>query len=88
MRQVLGLIGEHATPTSVDITADTRSYRFAIEAAGLSPGALAGKPASRLSRVQDTAAQAGISIAIQPVPGGTQFTCQLPLTGYTRDDRG
>ena len=33
LRQLLAVIGEHATPTSVDIAAATGSYSLAIEAA-------------------------------------------------------
>ena len=87
LRQLLGLIGEHATPTSIAIAADTSTYSLTIEAAALSPGAPTGAPASWFSAVQARAAQAGAGIAAQPAPGGgTRFTCQLPMMGYARDD--
>jgi len=78
LRRLLGLIGEHATPIGIDITADTSSYSLTIEAALLSSGASAGEPAGWFSSVQAEAARTGISIAIQPMPGGTRFTCRLP----------
>jgi signal transduction histidine kinase len=80
LRQLLGLIGEHATPTGIEITADTVWYRLTIEAASLSPCASAGESASWLSSVQASAAQTGVGVAIEPVPGGTRFTCQLPAS--------
>jgi hypothetical protein len=86
LRQALGLLGEHATPTSIDIVADTSSYSLTIEAAALSPGTPAGGPASWLSSVQAAAAQAGTGVAIQPVPGGTRITCQLPITPHSPAD--
>lgn len=85
LRQVLGLIGEHATPTSVDITADLSSYSLTIDAATLAPatlrrGTLTGDPASWPSSVQAAAAQTGVSVAFQLIPGGMRFTCRLPMT--------
>lgn len=77
LRQLLGVIGEHATPTSVDIAAGG-SYSLIIEAAPLSPCPSAAGPASWFASVQARAAQTGIGVAIEPVPGGTRFTCQLP----------
>lgn len=79
LRQLLGLIGEHATPTSIDIAADSGSYSLTIEAATLAPGWPAGEPASWFSSVQATAIQTGVSIAIQPLPGGTRITCLVPI---------
>jgi signal transduction histidine kinase len=87
LRQLLGLIGEHATPTSIAIAADTSTCSLTIEAAALPPGAPPGAPASWFSAVRARAAQAGAGIAARPAPGGgTRFTCQLPMTGYARDD--
>jgi hypothetical protein len=79
LRQLLAVIGEHATPTSVDIAAATGSYNLAIEAAPLSLCAPAAEPASWFASVQASAAQTGIGVAIEPVPGGTRFICQLPV---------
>jgi Histidine kinase len=80
LRQILGLIGEHATPASVDIAADTSSYSLTIDAATLSPGTPTGEPASWLSSIQAAAAQSGVSVAFQPTPDGMRFTCRLPMT--------
>jgi lactam utilization protein B len=80
LRQLLGLIGEHATPASADITADTSSYILAIDAATLALGTPAGEPASWLSSVQAAAAHSGVSVGVQPIPDGMRFTCRLPMT--------
>jgi hypothetical protein len=86
LRQLLGLIGEHATPISVDITAKTGSYRLTIVAAPISPGASAAEYASWFSSVQVGAAQIGVAVAMDHAPGGTRFTCRLPL-GFGRLSR-
>ncbi len=80
LRQILGLIGEHATPASVDITADISSYSLTIDAATLSSGTLTGEPDSWPCSVQAAAAQTGVSVAFQPIPDGMRFTSQLPIT--------
>jgi signal transduction histidine kinase len=79
LRQLLALIGEHATPTSIEIAAESSSYSLTIDAATLSPGAAAGKPVRWVSGIQAAAAQTGVSVAIQPMSGGTRITCQLPM---------
>lgn len=75
---MLSLIGEYATPTSVDVTANVKSYSLAIEAVPLAPGASAGECARWLRDVHARAARNGVGVAIQPVPGGTRFTWEMP----------
>lgn len=74
LRRLLAMIGEHATPSSVDIAAEAGFYHLAIEAVPLSSGA----PASWFSVVQAGAGRAGISLAIDPAPGSIRFTGRLP----------
>ncbi len=76
---VLSLIGEHATFTSVDITADTSSYSLTIEVIPLAPGESAGERASWLSALQARTVQIGVGVAIQPMPGRIRFICELPV---------
>lgn len=78
LQLMLSLIGEHATPTSVDVTANISSYNLAIEAVPLVPGAPASECASWLGTIHARVAQTGVGVAIQPVAGGTRFTCELP----------
>lgn len=80
LRRLLALIGEHATPTSIDIAASPGSYTLTIDAAMLAPGSAAGQPPGWFPRIQATAARTGVSVATQPVPGGTRITCRLPIT--------
>ncbi len=77
LRLVLGLIGEHATPESIDITAGSSSYQLTIEAASLSPAPLASGAASWLASIEARAAQTGASVATEPLPGGVRLTCQV-----------
>lgn len=78
LQLMLSLIGEHATPTSVDVTANISSYNLAIEAVPLVPGAPASECASWLGTIHARVAQTGVGVAMQPVAGGTRFTCELP----------
>ena len=77
LRLILGLIGEHATPESIDITAGSGSYQLTIEAASLSPVPLASGAAGWLASIEARAAQTGASVDAEPIPGGVRFTCQV-----------
>lgn len=79
LRTVLGLIGEHATLVNVDIATSASSCSLTIEAVPLTPGESADERASWLSALRVRAVQIGIGVAIQPMPGGTRFSCQLPV---------
>jgi len=79
LRMILGLIGEHAALTSVDVAAGTSSYSLAIEAVPLAPDEQAAEHADWLSTLRARAAQVGVDVVIEPVPGGTRFICELPV---------
>ncbi len=79
LRMILGLIGEYAALTRVDVAAGTSSYNLAIEAVPLAPDEQAGEHAKWLSTLRARAAQVGVDVVIEPVSGGTRFVCELPV---------
>ena len=83
LRQALALIGEYATPARIDITAGDNAHDIVIEASLLGPGA--GEPARRFASLRARAAQAGIPVEIELVPGGTRFTWHARVTPGTQD---
>ena len=83
LRQALALIGEYATPARIDITAGEKAHDIVIEASLLGPGA--GEPARRFASLRARAAQAGIPVEIELVPGGTRFTWHARVPPGTQD---
>ena len=83
LRQALALIGEYATPARIDITAGDNAHDIVIEASLLGPGA--GEPARRFASLRARAAQAGIPVEIELVPGGTRFTWHARVPPGTQD---
>lgn len=78
LQLVLGLIGEYATPESIDITAVSGCYRLTVDAASLSPGTPASGAASWLAGIEERVARSGTTIAVEPVSGGIRLTCHVP----------
>jgi signal transduction histidine kinase len=78
LRQALALIGEYATPARIDIAAGDTAHDIVIEAALLGPGT--GEAGQRFASLRARAAQAGIPVEIEHVPGGTRFTWHARIT--------
>lgn len=83
LRQALALIGEYATPARIDITAGDNAHDIVIEASLLDPGA--GEPTRQFASLRTRAAQPGIPVEIELVPGGTRFTWHARVTPGTQD---
>jgi len=81
LRQALALIGEYATPARIDIAVGDSAHDIVIGAALLGPG----EPARRFASLRARAAQAGIPVEIEHVPGGTRFTWHARITPGTND---
>ena len=79
LREALDQIGQHSTPARIGITADNDSCLTVIEAALLPHPVEAHGSAQELS-LRDRASQAGIRMHIEPIPGGTRFAWQVPLS--------
>jgi hypothetical protein len=77
LRDALDAIRPHSAPNRVAVTTSESTYTAENETAGSIPdGDL--KPAW-LVQLRDSAAEAGISLTVQPVPGATRFAWSVSL---------
>jgi len=74
LRMALGLVGPHASQTSIDVHA---AELLTVEIIGT--GSADGEAGPDFSSLHERAGQAGTVVRIGPVPGGTQLTWSLPL---------
>jgi len=79
LRETLELIADHAIPDRIAITARDDSCLAVIEAGPIPSGGPAKPPSRELDSLRDKAIEAGVSVDIQPIPGGTRFAWQVPL---------
>jgi hypothetical protein len=56
-----------------------QAIREIRNAVPLAPDEQAGEHATWLSALRARAAQVGVDVVIEPVPGGTRFACELPV---------
>ena len=79
LREALAVIGQHAAPSSIDITAGQDAYMAVLEAVPL-PDAIgtdwAGREAAGL---HEQALRAGASVEIGEIHGGVRFAWSFPL---------
>lgn len=79
LRESLDVIGEHAAPVSIAIAAEGDYCRTVIEAGPMPDGGTAGAAGQELTVLRDRATEAGLTIDIRPIPGGTSVAWQVPL---------
>ncbi len=79
LRESLPVIGQQARLTSVAIAVDGGSCRAVIEAGPIADGNRAHGAGRELAALRDRAAEAGLSVDVQPIPGGTRLAWQMPL---------
>jgi signal transduction histidine kinase len=80
LREALGLIGRQAIPTHISISADGDACITVIETAA--------RPDADGSRgeypdLHDRAERMGVTLAVEPTPGGTKLAWQFPLSSGT-----
>ena len=76
LREALGLIGRQAIPAHISISADGDSYITVIEIAAR-PDAEGSR--AEYSGLRDRAERIGVTLAVEPIPGGTKLAWQFPL---------
>jgi signal transduction histidine kinase len=79
LREALAAIGQHATPSRIEIAAEDSRYVTVIEAALLPHAVKTDGPVDMFSSLQDSAARAGIRADIEPVPDGIRFAWHVPM---------
>lgn len=78
LREALELIGQHHTPSRIDITVGEDSLLTVVDA---SPSAHVGASGDvgEFTRLQEQALRSGIGLHVEPGPQGTRFTWRVPL---------
>jgi signal transduction histidine kinase len=76
LRESLAVIGRYAPPVSIAVAADGDYCRAVIETGPMAPESGAGR---ELAALRDRGTEAGLSLDIEPTPGGTRLAWQMPL---------
>jgi signal transduction histidine kinase len=79
LRETLDVVGENAPPVSIAIAVDDDYCRTVVEAGPMPHAGGVNADGRELAVLRDRASQAGLSIDIRPVPGGTSFAWRMPL---------
>ena len=79
LREALVVIGPDAVPASIGVTSDERACVTVIEATARPHAANLDWAARKPADLAELAARAGVSIDIEPIPGGVRYALRLPL---------
>jgi signal transduction histidine kinase len=81
LREALAVIGQHAVPSRIGVTAGQDACMTVLEAVPLPHAAGSDWAARETAGLQEQAQQAGASVEIGAIPGGVRFAWRLPLAG-------